>query len=187
MRQASATEPIDDAGTERDDSRLPPLASSDAASEPPLTAESDPPAEEPRVAFDNDANSNQPTPSEPFESSAPPLADSAAAASEPPADEPVVRQAAVPAQWQSDQSPAAVEPALPANGRYTVQPNDSMWSISEKVYGTGRYFKALAEHNRAKLLRADKLTVGTMISVPSTSLLEQNYPSLCPKQRKARW
>ena len=79
-----------------------------------------------------------------------------------------------------------VEPqAPPANGKYTVQPNDSLWIISEKVYGTGGYFKALREHNRATLPRADKLVVGSVLAVPPVATLEQNFPSLCPKQRKS--
>ena len=79
-----------------------------------------------------------------------------------------------------------IEPATPpANGRYTVQPNDSLWIISEKVYGTGGYFKALREHNRATLPRGDRLVVGSVLAVPPVSTLEQNFPGLCPKQRKS--
>lgn len=79
-----------------------------------------------------------------------------------------------------------VEPqGPPANGKYTVQPNDNLWIISEKVYGTGGYFKALREHNRAVLPRADKLVVGSVLAVPPVATLEQNFPSLCPKQRKS--
>ncbi|MBI3837370.1 MAG: LysM peptidoglycan-binding domain-containing protein [Planctomycetia bacterium] len=79
----------------------------------------------------------------------------------------------------------AVEPLPLENGKYTVQPNDSLWTVSEKVYGTGRYFKAIYEHNRARLPHADRLAVGTVIAVPPVAVLEQNYPSLCPKQRKS--
>jgi nucleoid-associated protein YgaU len=95
------------------------------------------------------------------------------------------------AQWQnapSDRIPSdrgPVEAALPENGKYTVQPNDNLWSISEKVYGTGRYFKALREHNRSRLPSSDKLAVGTIILVPPAATLDQNYPTLCPKQRKS--
>lgn len=93
-------------------------------------------------------------------------------------------------QWQSagpvDRPlPRARETVPAGNGEYTVGPNDSLWTISEKVYGTGGYFKAIYEHNRAKLPRADRLVVGTVIAVPPTSTLEQNYPALCPKQRKS--
>ena len=98
-------------------------------------------------------------------------------------------QPAVQTQWQgggsSDRGASGVEPVMPDNGKYTVQPNDSLWSISEKVYGSGRYFKAIYEHNRSRLPRADKLAVGTIILVPPTTTLEQNYPALCPKQRKS--
>ncbi|MEX0678927.1 MAG: LysM peptidoglycan-binding domain-containing protein [Pirellulales bacterium] len=71
------------------------------------------------------------------------------------------------------------------DGMYTVQPNDTLWSISEKVYGTGGYFKAIAAHNRANLPRSDQLSVGMKIAVPAVGELEQDYPSLCPKQRKS--
>jgi nucleoid-associated protein YgaU len=98
-------------------------------------------------------------------------------------------------RWRQE-SPAArqVEPAvappeaprvLAENGKYTIQPNDSLWLISEKVYGTGGYFKAIFQHNRNKLPRADQLTVGAVIAVPPASVLEENYPALCPKQRKS--
>ena len=75
--------------------------------------------------------------------------------------------------------------ALPANGRYTIQPNDSLWKISEKVYGNGRYFKAIYEHNKIKFPDPDRLVAGTEISVPPPGILEDRYPALCPKQRKS--
>ncbi|MEX0978033.1 MAG: LysM peptidoglycan-binding domain-containing protein [Pirellulales bacterium] len=71
------------------------------------------------------------------------------------------------------------------NGMYTVQPNDTLWSISEKVYGTGGYFKAIAAHNRSGLPRSDRLTVGTKVAVPPAGELEEHFPELCPKQRKS--
>ena len=192
VRQASATEPIEEPITEPDDRRLPALTTSELAGELPSAAEpaADSPVDEPHVRFDGDSGDGARVGAEPVETSAPLSAAADEGLSEPPADEPVARQAAVPAQWQSDDAAAtsprtAVEAELPANGKYTVQPNENLWTISEKFYGTGRYFKALAEHNRSKLPRSDKLAVGTVVSVPSTSLLEQNYPSLCPKQRKS--
>src|SRR5205807_1502956 len=73
-------------------------------------------------------------------------------------------------QWQGsgEVEPASArpsEPAVPQDGKYTVGPNDNLWTISEKVYGNGRYFKAIYEHNRARLPHADRLTVGTVIEV----------------------
>ncbi len=68
-----------------------------------------------------------------------------------------------------------------AGGTYEVQPNDNYWAISQKVYGSGAYFKALAEHNRGKVAQRDKLRVGDTIATPTIAQLERLYPDLCPK------
>jgi nucleoid-associated protein YgaU len=86
--------------------------------------------------------------------------------------------------------PRFTQPDAPAplpieNGKYTVQPGDTLWSISEAVYGTGGYFKALGEHNRRVLPHSDVLAVGSQLSVPPREDLECDYPSLCPKPRKS--
>lgn len=80
----------------------------------------------------------------------------------------------------SDAAPLPIE-----NGMYTVQPGDSLWTVSEAAYGTGGYFKALAAHNRAMLPKSDKLTVGSQLSVPAMEDLQRDYPSLCPRPRKS--
>ena len=67
------------------------------------------------------------------------------------------------------------------DGTYEVQPNDSYWVISEKLYGSGAYFKALAEHNRDQIPREDQLQVGDAILAPELSELEKTYPGLCPE------
>ncbi len=67
------------------------------------------------------------------------------------------------------------------NGTYQVRPNDSYWEISRKLYGTGAYFSALAEHNRDKIPRENELSVGDIISAPNVTELEKTYPDLCPK------
>ena len=71
--------------------------------------------------------------------------------------------------------------ACAAGGTYAVQPNDNFWVISEKVYGTGAYFKALAEHNREKVAGSSRLRVGETLATPTVAQLEQSYPDLCPK------
>ncbi len=81
-------------------------------------------------------------------------------------------------QFGSFHRPAA---GLRGDGTYEIQPNDSFWVISEKCYGTGNYFKALAEHNRRRVTHQDDLKVGDLIEVPSVSDLESRYPDLCPK------
>ena len=82
---------------------------------------------------------------------------------------------------------AAIATAAPVerNGdQYTVQPNDSYWTISEKVYGTGGYFKALYEHNRKRSKVADDLKLGQVLTVPDEGVLRRLYPDLCPKPRR---
>ncbi len=71
-------------------------------------------------------------------------------------------------------------------GKYVVQPNDNYWSISEKVYGTGGYFKAIHELNRVTHPRADRLQVGDVLAVPPASELHKKYPDLCPKPSHVR-
>jgi nucleoid-associated protein YgaU len=62
-----------------------------------------------------------------------------------------------------------------------VQPNDNYWTVSEKVYGTGGYFKAIYEHNRRQHAQSDRLQVGDALDVPEVAVLQQMYPDLCPK------
>jgi nucleoid-associated protein YgaU len=66
-------------------------------------------------------------------------------------------------------------------GQYLVQPNDNFWTISEKVYGTGGYFKAIFEYNRSRHPQADRLQVGESIETPDATTLQKTYPDLCPK------
>jgi len=83
-------------------------------------------------------------------------------------------------------STAAAPAAIPRRDgdQYVVQPNDSYWTISERVYGTGAFFKALYEHNRKRMKNPDELKVGQVLLVPDESTLRRNYPDLCPKPRK---
>jgi nucleoid-associated protein YgaU len=61
-----------------------------------------------------------------------------------------------------------------------VQFDDNYWSISQKLFGTGGYFQALARHNEKKYPREDKLKSGDVILAPSAAELEKLYPELCP-------
>jgi nucleoid-associated protein YgaU len=73
---------------------------------------------------------------------------------------------------------------LRGDGRYEVQPNDSYWTISERVYGSGAYFRALAEQNRGKAARPDRLPPGLVISTPPVAQLEKDFPDLCPRPNR---
>jgi len=68
---------------------------------------------------------------------------------------------------------------------YTVEPNDSYWNISKKLYGNGAYFNALFEHNRQHIPRPEQLKPGMTIVAPSTAALRQTYPDLCPSEEHA--
>jgi nucleoid-associated protein YgaU len=67
------------------------------------------------------------------------------------------------------------------DGKYEVRPNDSFWTISQRLYGTGAYFKALAQHNHGKWNSEDRLKPGDLIVAPTVGHLEKSYPDLCPK------
>jgi nucleoid-associated protein YgaU len=82
------------------------------------------------------------------------------------------------------QQPSAPQNPLRSDGMYEVLPNDSYWTISQRVYGTGAYFRALAEVNRGKAARPDRLSPGLMISTPPVAQLEKDYPDFCPRPNR---
>jgi len=77
-------------------------------------------------------------------------------------------------------APRATDTGRRPDGTYVVQPNDNYWSISERLFGTGVYFQALAKHNAKKYPKEDKLQAGDVILAPTTEELEKLYPKLCP-------
>ncbi len=81
---------------------------------------------------------------------------------------------------------AASAPApLHRNGdQYTVEPNDSFWTISQRAYGVGGYFKALFELNRKRTKDSEDLKVGEVLTVPDEAIIRRMYPDLCPKPRR---
>ncbi len=84
------------------------------------------------------------------------------------------------ARREEFQQPAVPPNPLRADGMYEVLPNDSYWTISQRVYGSGAYFKALAEANRGKAARPDRLAPGLLITTPPVTQLEKDYPDFCP-------
>ncbi len=65
---------------------------------------------------------------------------------------------------------------------YEVRPRDNYWSISKRVYGTGRYFTALARFNRERIPDPKKMRPGMKVMVPTREALEQANPDLFPKR-----
>jgi len=76
----------------------------------------------------------------------------------------------------------AAEAALNEPGDfYVVQPQDSFWTISRKKYGTARYFKALAELNKAHVPDPARMRPGVKVSTPPTEILETRFAQFLPK------
>ncbi|MCH2202071.1 MAG: LysM peptidoglycan-binding domain-containing protein [Fuerstiella sp.] len=59
-----------------------------------------------------------------------------------------------------------------------VVPGDNYWNISQRVYGTSRYFSALALYNRHRIRDPKKLRPGMKVLVPPAEVLEEKYPDL---------
>jgi hypothetical protein len=64
---------------------------------------------------------------------------------------------------------------------YRVLPDDNFWKISQKHYGTARYYQALMRHNQDRVSDAQKLRPGMQISIPPVAYLERHYASLIEK------
>lgn len=59
-----------------------------------------------------------------------------------------------------------------------VEPNDSYWKISRRVYGTSRYFSALALYNSHRIPDPKRLRPGMKVLIPEPDVLEEKYPQL---------
>jgi nucleoid-associated protein YgaU len=76
---------------------------------------------------------------------------------------------------------AAMVP-LPPPEKVLTRERDSLWCVSQRVYGIGSYYRALYEHNRLHLPRPDQLVAGLEIYTPPREELRQLYPDLCPEE-----
>ncbi len=67
---------------------------------------------------------------------------------------------------------------------YRVRVGDNYWTISERLYGTGQYFRALRAWHRQErkqvLLQAQK-----SLQLPQLETLRKRFPSLCPPEQLA--
>ncbi|HEY2892727.1 MAG TPA: LysM peptidoglycan-binding domain-containing protein, partial [Pirellulales bacterium] len=170
------------------------------ATEEPVIEDAQPPSDAPQLPSESEsvpggASARALTIDEDTDAALPPRQAETALEPEPEPQQPLVavpqqrpesnRSNSPPARSVSARDEAEPAPQPLGPGKYVIQPNDSLWIISEKVYGTGGYFKALYEFNRRRLPHADRLVVGTQLEVPPIATLENNYPALCPKQRKS--
>jgi len=76
-------------------------------------------------------------------------------------------------------APRASTPSI-AGDRYVVQPGDNFWSISQKKYGAGRYFQALAAYNQSRVSDASRMKPGVEIALPDVEELTGRFATLVP-------
>jgi LysM repeat protein len=62
---------------------------------------------------------------------------------------------------------ALVKPATPAARSYTVQPGDTLYGISERYWGNGKYWPALYQANRSKISDPNLIYAGQVVTIPS--------------------
>ena len=65
--------------------------------------------------------------------------------------------------------------------RYVAAVGDSWWSLAERMYGDGRYYRALFAWNRAVNPRVS-LVPGTPLELPPLSKLAVAWPALVPDE-----
>jgi nucleoid-associated protein YgaU len=61
-----------------------------------------------------------------------------------------------------------------------VQQGDSFWQIAQRVYGDGRYYKALHAANQNQFPSIEYLAPGSRIAIPEIEKLKTDFPDLCP-------
>ncbi len=66
-------------------------------------------------------------------------------------------------------SRAAVLSALPSESAVIVQPGNSLWRISRRVYGEGVRFSVIYQANRDRILDPDLIYPGQIFMVPTTN------------------
>jgi 5'-nucleotidase len=92
---------------------------------------------------------------------------------------------------RSDAEPAVLEPTAPRvdlspaepaplAGSHITQPGDSWWSLAERAYGDGRFYRPLFAWNRSLDPRVS-VAPGTRIDIPPLSRLQAALPALMPR------
>ncbi|WP_339732159.1 LysM peptidoglycan-binding domain-containing protein [uncultured Gimesia sp.] len=66
-------------------------------------------------------------------------------------------------------------PAVATGGEYTVQNGENFWTISKKLYGSGRYFQLLAEINRSRVSDPRKMRPGLKLIAPDQVAIDAQY------------
>lgn len=61
---------------------------------------------------------------------------------------------------------------------YVVAPGDTLYGISQKVYGEGAYYRALFAYNSDRYPHAEDIRAGNVLDVPPLEYLKGRYPEL---------
>ena len=75
----------------------------------------------------------------------------------------------------------SVEPAPDDGSTFdstVVQDGDNYTKISKRIYGSGRYFSALAVFNQHRIPEPKKMRPGMVVLTPPVPVLEERYPQL---------
>ena len=62
---------------------------------------------------------------------------------------------------------AVVQTATPAARTHTVQPGDTLYGISQRYWGNGKYWPALYQANRSKISDPNLIYAGQVLTIPS--------------------
>ena len=73
-------------------------------------------------------------------------------------------------------------PLLQEN-EYLVEKGDNFCTISKKVYGSEKYYLALAAHNRDRVSDPCRMCPGLIVVAPPREALEQQHAALIPKPK----
>jgi hypothetical protein len=103
----------------------------------------------------------------------------AIASEPPPARFPVRQAAAIDLAEPPAELPPSARAVISAGTSYTVQADDSWWSLAERAYGDGRLYRALFAWNRVLDPRV-ALAPGTPLEIPPLPKLEAAWPRLMP-------
>jgi len=86
---------------------------------------------------------------------------------EPAPEEKPAEQPAPAPEVKPEPAPAPM-PTVPAAGQtYTVASGDCLWTISQKLYGTGKKWNVIYEANKAQIKNPDDISVGQILSIPA--------------------
>lgn len=79
------------------------------------------------------------------------------------------------------------EPPVDDGGKYDiveVQNGDNYTKISRRVYGTTRYFSALAVFNQHRISDPKRMRPGMKVLTPPANVLDERYPQLFPESHQ---